>query len=214
MSCWHRYLHYSQNGVPKRYEVLLEGSIQEPIAEHYQERGLVVQEKDFMDMPKEEEEIMLAALEKVERLERARKQQAAFREKCGHIVGLWNERCAYWKNAGMSGRSTASLLHCEEKDFMDMSKEEEEIMLAALEKVERLERARKQQAAFREKWAARQQTEHSEEVGVAGEPAAANQSSPDDEGVTRKRGKPGNESDVSSEGGEEQQNAARESEPN
>ncbi|KAJ8049564.1 hypothetical protein HOLleu_02351 [Holothuria leucospilota] len=51
----------------------------------------------------------------------------------------------------------------EEQDLMYMSREEEELMLAALEKVERLERAKKQQAAFREKWAARQQAERSGE---------------------------------------------------
>ncbi|KAJ8034220.1 hypothetical protein HOLleu_20963 [Holothuria leucospilota] len=104
-----------------------------------------------------------------------------------------------------------------------LSSEEEELMMAALDRVERLERAKKQQAAFREKWAARQRPERSEEGGMAGEPSQSNQFSPTsekleeaklrDEGVARKRRNPENEFDVSCED-EEEQNAARESHPN
>ncbi|KAJ8019101.1 MDS1 and EVI1 complex locus protein [Holothuria leucospilota] len=56
------------------------------------------------------------------------------------------------------------------EDLMYTSKEEEELMIAALEKVERLERAKKQQTAFREKWAARQQVERSAEGSTTSPP--------------------------------------------
>ncbi|KAJ8050918.1 Transcription factor YY2 [Holothuria leucospilota] len=104
-----------------------------------------------------------------------------------------------------------------------LSNEEEKVMIAALEKVERLERAKKTASSVSRKMAkfmvyfahraARQQTERSEEAGVACEPSESNHSSPD-QGVTRKRRKPEiMESDVSSED-EEEQKAARKSQPN
>ncbi|KAJ8021888.1 Bcl-2-related protein A1 [Holothuria leucospilota] len=88
-------------------------------------------------------------------------------EQLAQFVGEYIEdRCTQWieQRGGWE----------EEQDLMYMSREEEELMLAALEKVERLERAKKQQAAFREKWAARQQAERSAEGSRATIPPQSN----------------------------------------